>query len=208
MQHFGNNYRYQDDNATSHYGPWFPSVGQRHQHGAACKIARLQPHRTYMGWIGPCNHQYGQPVPEYWWPPLTPVGWMGRNPCRMPATPYSMPWHLAAIIEARGGNTWYWPNIHITTPTGSIMKKEVYSTRFSTVTALWHLGMLIQPLSPISMSSQTYRKYTLNTIVHNCIVSTSCKLAATPLLQHYIHIYIFAVQVVAIYHASYIPVER
>ena len=35
----------------------------------------------------------------------------------------SMPRLLAAIIAARGGNTRYWPSIHKTTPTGSIVQK-------------------------------------------------------------------------------------
>ena len=37
----------------------------------------------------------------------------------------SMPQRLAVIIAARGWNTRYWPNIHKTTPTGSIMQNKI-----------------------------------------------------------------------------------
>ena len=54
-QHFGNNYCCQDDNATPQI------VLDFLQQGDVTKVARLQPCRTYFGWIGPCNNQYGQP---------------------------------------------------------------------------------------------------------------------------------------------------
>ena len=74
---------------TCSCSPWFTSAGQRHQDGAACKNTRLQPHRTYLRWIGPCNHKYGQPTAKLWADPPCPAGWMGRNPCRTPAMPCS-----------------------------------------------------------------------------------------------------------------------
>ena len=62
----------------------------------------------------------------------------------------SMTRRLAAIIAAKGGDTQYWPGIHKTTPTGSIMQKNQISlTRFTTITIQWHLGMLMQQISPI-----------------------------------------------------------
>ena len=57
------NYRYQNSNATPHHARVvldFLLAGQCHHDEAASKIARLQPHRTYLWWIGPCNPQYGQ----------------------------------------------------------------------------------------------------------------------------------------------------
>ena len=78
-QHFGDNYCYQDDNATP-YRAWFPSAERHNQNGAACKITRLQPHRTYLGGVGPCNHQYGRPAQESWRARPSLNGYMGRKP--------------------------------------------------------------------------------------------------------------------------------
>ena len=50
----------------------------------------------------------------------------------------SMPWRLAAIIAARGGNTRYWTSIHKTTLTALCAKNQVCLTRFSTITILLH----------------------------------------------------------------------
>ena len=36
-------------------------------------LTRLQPHRTYLGCIGPCNHQYGQLAPEPCWASPSPA---------------------------------------------------------------------------------------------------------------------------------------
>ena len=67
----------------------------------------------------------------------------------------SMSRRLAAIIAGIGGDTRYWPGIHKTTPTGSIMqKKQVCLIRFITITLEWHLGVIMQSLSPISQIYQ------------------------------------------------------
>ena len=80
----------------------------------------------------------------------------------------SMPRRLAAIIAARGGNTQYWSGIHKTTQTVSIMQKnQVRLTTFTIITIQWHLGMIMQPISPISINVITnLPKRTLNNIVH------------------------------------------
>ena len=66
-QHF-EDYRYQEDNSTPQSpcsgSPWFPSAGEPHQDGAAYKIARLELHRSYVEWMRPWSHQYGQPDPK------------------------------------------------------------------------------------------------------------------------------------------------
>ena len=55
-QQSGDNYHYQDANATPQHVRVVPSAGQRHQDGAACKIAWLPPHRTCLGYNWACNH--------------------------------------------------------------------------------------------------------------------------------------------------------
>ena len=46
-------------------------------------------------------------------------------------------------------------------------KNQVCLTRFTTINIQWHIGMLMQPISPISINVITnLPKYILNTIVH------------------------------------------
>ena len=72
-----------------------------------------------------CNHQYEQAAQNLGelrqalldkWAEI-PVERMQRFVASMPRRP-------AAIITAQGRNTRYWPGIHKTTPTGSIMQKN------------------------------------------------------------------------------------
>ena len=55
-QHFGDNYRYKDDNATPQHAPCLISFSR-------AASSRWSSHRTYLRCIGPWNHQYGQPAP-------------------------------------------------------------------------------------------------------------------------------------------------
>ena len=57
--HFGDNHCYKDDNATPNRAR---AVLDFLQQGNVTKME--QSVRTYLGWIGQCNHQYGQPAPE------------------------------------------------------------------------------------------------------------------------------------------------
>ena len=75
-----------------------------------------------------------------------------------------MPRRPVAIVAATGGNTQL-ARINKTTPTGSIMQKIkfVWPARFTTNTIQWLLGMLMQPISPISLNVITnLPKYMLN----------------------------------------------
>ena len=110
-----------------------------------------------------------KPAPESWWAPPSPAGWMGKNPRRMPAMPCSK--HAK---RPTGGYrnwrreypvlTWHAQN-H--TNRQHHAKIQVCVTRFTTITIQWHLDMLVQTISPISINVVTnLPKYTLNKIVH------------------------------------------
>ena len=128
--YFGDNYRYQDDNATPHRAR---VVLDFLQQGNVTKME--QPPRS-----PDCN-----PI-EHLWDEL------GRAICSMDNPPQnldelrqalldkwaqipvqrlqrlvaSMPRRQAAIIAARGGNTRYWPGTHKTRPPGSVTKKIIF----------------------------------------------------------------------------------
>ena len=70
---------------------------------------------------------------------------------------------LGAIIIARGGNTRFWPSIHKTTTTGSIIQtNQVCLTRITIITIQWHVSMPRQPTYPIQINVITnIPKYTL-----------------------------------------------
>ena len=168
-QHFGDNYRYQDDNATPHCA-WV--VLDFLQQGNVTDWSILQDHQTATPYI--CN-ELGRAITSMDNPPQN-LGelcqalldkWAEYPAECLQCLVASLPRHLVVIITARGGNTRYWPGIHKTTPTGSIMQKKVCLTRFITISIQWHLGMLMQPFSPISINVMTnLPKYTLNKIVH------------------------------------------
>ena len=88
----------------------------------------------------------------------------------------NMPRSLAAIITARGGNTWYLPGIHKTTPTGNIMQKSVFGQIY-----MW-------PISTISINAITnLLKYTLNKIIHTIyrkIINSASQPAFSPHKQN------------------------
>ena len=99
---------------------------KRRQDEAACMIARLQPHRTYLEWIGPCNNQCRQPPQNLSELRQAMLNKWAEIPVeRLQRLVAGMSRRLVAIIAAKGGNTLYWPCIHSTTPTGSFMKKKI-----------------------------------------------------------------------------------
>ena len=106
-QHFGGNYRYQYDNATPHH-VWVV----------------LEFLRTYLGWIGPCNHPYGQLASKPWWVPSSLLDkWAEIAVKCLQCLAARMPRCLVVIIAARGGNIQYWSSIHKTISTDIIMQK-------------------------------------------------------------------------------------
>ena len=126
--YFGDNYRSQDDNATPHRVRVVPDFLQQ---GNVTKME--QPQRS-----PDCN-----PIEHLWYELGRAISSMGNPPqnlhelrqtvldkwVQIPAQLLqrlvaSMPRGLAAIIAARGGNTWYWPGTHKTRPPGSITKKS------------------------------------------------------------------------------------
>ena len=72
-------------------------------------------------WIGPCNHHSMENPPHNLGELRQALldKWVVISVERLQHLVASMPRRLAA----RGGNTRYWPGIHKTTPTGSIMQK-------------------------------------------------------------------------------------
>ena len=125
--YFGDNYRYQDDNATPHRAGVVLNFLQQ---GNVTKME--QPPRS-----PDCN-----PI-EHLWDELGRAISSMDNPAqnldelrqalsdkwaqipvqRLQRLVASMPRRLAAIIAARGGNTRYWPGTHKTRPPGSVTKK-------------------------------------------------------------------------------------
>ena len=153
-QHFEDNYCYRDDNTTPQ-NAWV--VLDFLQQGNVTKME--QPARSPN-----CNHiehiwdELGHAITSIDNPPQN-LGelhkdlldkWAKIPVEHLQCLVANMTRRLAAIIAVKGGNTQYWPCIHKTTPTGSIMQKnQVSLTRFTTITTQWHLGMLMQQISPI-----------------------------------------------------------
>ena len=149
--YFGDNYRYQDDNATPHRARVVLDflAGQCHKDGAASKIARLLPHRTSLGWIGPSNQLYGQSASESWWASPGPAGWMGANPCTTPSAPCSKYASTTSGDYRRERReypilTWHTQN---ETTRQRHEKNHICSTKFTTIIFQWHLGMHIRPIT-------------------------------------------------------------
>ena len=150
--YFGDNYRYQDDNATPHRAR---VVLDFLQMGNVTKME--QPPRS-----PDCNpieylwEELGQAISSMDNPPqnLDEVRqalldkWAQIPVQRLQRLVASMPRRLAAIIAARGGNTRYWPGTHKTRPPGSVTKtNHLCSTKFTTIIFQWHLGMYIRPIT-------------------------------------------------------------
>ena len=126
--YFGDNYRYQDDNATPHRA-W--GVLDFLQQGNITKME--QPPRSPD--CNPIEHlwdELGRAISSMDNPPqnLDELRqalldkWAQIPVQRLQRLVASMPRGLAAIIAARGGNTRYWPGTHKTRPTGSVTKKS------------------------------------------------------------------------------------
>ena len=128
--YFGDNYRYQDDNATPHRAN---VVLDFLQQGNVTKME--QPPRS-----PDCN-----PIKHLWDELGRAISSMDNTPQnldelrqvlldkwaqipvqRLQCLVASMPRRLAAIIAARGGNTRYWPGTHKTRPPGSVTKKFIF----------------------------------------------------------------------------------
>ena len=125
-QLFGNTYRYQDDNAAPHHAQVVLNFLQQGNVTNMEQSAR-PPDCNLIEHIWdeldcaitsmhnpPQNHDLRQALLDKW--AETPTE-------RLQCLVANMPRCLAAIISARGGNTRYWPGIHKTTATGSIMRK-------------------------------------------------------------------------------------
>ena len=135
--YFGDNYRYQDDNAIPHRAR---VVLDFLQQGKVTKIE--QPPR-----LPDCN-----PIEHIWDEFGRAISSMDNPPQnlheRLQRLVASMPRRQAAIIAARGGNTRYWPGTHKTRPPGSVTKKNhLCSTKVTTIIFQWQLGMHIRPIT-------------------------------------------------------------
>ena len=126
--YFGDNYRYQDDNATPHRAK---VVLDFLQQGNVTKME--QPPRSPD--CNPIEHlwdEMGRAISSMDNPPqnLDELRqalldkWAQIPVKRLQRLVASMPRRLAAIIAARGGNTRYWPGTHKTRPPGSVTKKK------------------------------------------------------------------------------------
>ena len=164
-QHFGDNNLYQDDNATPHCARIVLEFLQQGKMEQPARLPDCNPHRTYLGWIGMCNHRYGQPALKSWSVPPSPAGQMGINPCRMPGKHATTPGgDFGSSMSQYPILTW-----HIQNHTNGQhhTKKPPCLPRFARITIQWHLAMFMQPISPISINVITnIPKYTLNKIVH------------------------------------------
>ena len=128
-QHFGDNYHYQDDNATLHHTR---VVLNSLQQGDITKME--EPRRS----------PYCNPIEQIWDVLDCGITRMHNSPrnhgelCQalldkcadisvecLQRLVASIPRLLVAIIAARGGNTRHCRCIHKTTPTGSIMQKKI-----------------------------------------------------------------------------------
>ena len=127
MHYFGDNYRYQDDNATPHRAR---VVLDFLQQGNVTKME--QPPRSPD--CNPIEHlwdELGRAISSMDNPPQNVDElrqalldkWVQIPVQRLQRLVASMPRRLAAIIAARGGNTRYWPGTHKTRPPGSVTKK-------------------------------------------------------------------------------------
>ena len=128
--YFGDNYRYQDDNATPHRAR---VVLDFLQQGNVTKME--QPPRSPD--CNPIEHlwdELGRAISSMDNPPqnLDELRqalldkWAQIPVQRLQRLVGSMPRRLAAIIAARGGNTRYWPGTHKTRPPGSVTKKIIF----------------------------------------------------------------------------------
>ena len=128
--YFGDNYRYQDDNATPHRAR---VVLDFLQQGNVTKME--QPAKSPD--CNPIEHlwdELGQAFSSMDNPPqnLDELRqalldkWVQIPVQRLQPLVASMPRRLAAIIAARGGNTQYWPGAHKTRPPGSVTKKIIF----------------------------------------------------------------------------------
>ena len=129
--YFGDNYRYQDDNATPHRAR---VVLDFLQQGNVTKME--QPPRSPN--CNPIEHlwdELGRAISSMDNPPqnLDELRqalldkWAQIPVQRLQRLVASMPRRLAAIIAARGGNTRYWPGTHKTRPPGSVTKKIIFA---------------------------------------------------------------------------------
>ena len=129
----------------------------------------LQPNRTYLGWSGPCNHQQGQPAPEAWPASPSPAGWIGRTPCRTPATPFSkhsMTHSSDYRSERRAYQIVTWHTQNHTNNQHHAKISSLFDQIYHNYIQ-WYLGMPMQRISPISINViANLPKYTLNKIVH------------------------------------------
>ena len=128
--YFGDNYRYQDDNATPHRAR---VVLDFLQQGNVTKME--QPPRSHD--CNPIEHlwdELGRAISSMDNPPQNLDEfrqalldkWVQIPVQRLQRLVASMPRRPAAIIAARGGNTRYWPGTHKTRPPGSVTKKIIF----------------------------------------------------------------------------------
>ena len=127
--YFGDNYRYQDDNTTPHHAR---VVLDFLQQGNVTKME--QPPRSPDCY--PIEHLWddlGRAISSMDNPPQNLHElrqalldkWAQILVQRLQCLVACMPRRLAAIIAARGRNTWYWPCTHKTEPPGSVTKKII-----------------------------------------------------------------------------------
>ena len=128
--YFGDNYRYQYDNATPHRARVVLDFVQQ---GNVTKMEQLSRSPD----CNPIEHlweELGRVISSMDNPPqnLDELRqalldkWAQIPVQRLQRLVASMPRRLAAIIAARGGNTRYWPGTHKTRPPGSVTKKIIF----------------------------------------------------------------------------------
>ena len=128
--YFGDNYRYQDDNATPHRAR---VVLDFLQQGNVTKMEQ-PPRSPDCNTIEHLWDELGQAISSMDNPPqnLDELRqalldrWAQIPVQRLQHLVASMPRWLAAIIAARGGNTRYWPGTHKTRAPGSVTKKIIF----------------------------------------------------------------------------------
>ena len=154
--YFGDNYRYQDDNATPHRAR---VVLDFLQQGNVTKME--QPPRSPD--CNPIEHlwdELGRAISSMDNPPqnLDELHqalldkWAQIPVQRLQRLVASMPRRLAAIIAARGGNTRYWVLYTQNETTRQRHEKNhLCSTKFTTIIFQCHLGMHIRPITHFIM---------------------------------------------------------
>ena len=128
--YFGDNYRYQDDNAPPHRSRVvldFLQQGNVTKMEETLRSPDCNPIKHLWDELGRAISSMDNPpqnLDELCQALLDK--WAQIPVQRLQRLVASLPRRLAAIIAARGGNTRYWPGTHITRPPSSVTKKIIF----------------------------------------------------------------------------------